>query len=96
MSTLEAVLLFGGGTLGLVLVISFLVVAPSVMRGARQHPSGDVWSEPLWFGGPTGELDEGGSTQRRQLEAAPAGRGGQAEGTGVGEQSSVGGAGARW
>lgn len=91
MSLLQALLLFGGGTLAVTLVIVLLVLAPSLTRGSGGRLSGEWWSEPLWFGGPTGELDADASG-RRQLEP-PAGASGQAGQT---LESSGGGAGARW
>lgn len=61
MSTLTALLLFGGVPLGLFLLIVGLTVAPSVARG--NSPSADRWSTPQWFNGPPGN---------RALPAAPA------------------------
>jgi hypothetical protein len=56
--TLEAILLLGGLPLLLFVVISFLVYAPSIIRGERIVP-GHATTENQWLGGPrktTGEL----------------------------------------
>ena len=56
--TLEAILLLAGVPLLLFVVISFLVYAPSIIRGERITPGQPV-TENQWLGGPrkgTGEL----------------------------------------
>lgn len=50
LTLVETLLLFVGAPLGLFVLISLFVVAPSVIRGGRQTSPGDA--EPLWFGGP--------------------------------------------
>jgi len=55
---LEAILLLGGVPLLLMVVISFLVYAPSIIRGERIAP-GHAGTENQWLGGPrksAGEL----------------------------------------
>jgi len=86
MTALEALLVFGGGTLGVVTLIVLLVMAPSVARGHGRRSSSDPWAEPLWFNGPTGALDADATAGLRELEQ-PAGRT---------PEPSGGGAGARW
>ncbi|MGH3368103.1 MAG: hypothetical protein ACRDOY_12980 [Nocardioidaceae bacterium] len=81
MSLLEALLIFGGIPLALALGISVLVVAPSLVRGDRQHRGVASWTEPQWFGGP-GDAVAGG---RRGGELPSGNRADQA-----------GGASARW
>ncbi len=84
-STLQALLLFGGIPAALGVVIALLTLAPAVVRGSTTDRSRTWWGEPEWFGGPTGELDAGAARRPRELEAgAPGGRG------------AGGGAGARW
>ena len=56
--TLEAILLLGGVPLLLFVGITFLVYAPSIIRGERIAP-GHATTENQWLGGPrktTGEL----------------------------------------
>ena len=65
-SPLHALLLLGGVPLALIVVITLLVVVPSMMRGETYQP-GLAWrNEPEWFGGPRGgleALDEHGEGQ---------------------------------
>jgi len=89
MPLLQALLVFGGGTVGVITLITLLVLAPSVARGPGHRHTADRWSEPLWFGGPTGALDSGESSERKQLETS----GSRCMQT---EPVGGGGAGARW
>ncbi len=83
MSTLQALLIFAGIPLALVLVITLLVMAPSLVRGDRQQRGVSSWTEPQWFGGPG--------------DAVPAGRHGAQGQIGAGEKAEQpGGASARW
>jgi heme A synthase len=54
-STGTVLLLFVGAPLGLFLVITLLVVAPSLARGPRYRPGVGWWAAPVWFGGPGGD-----------------------------------------
>ena len=58
MSTLQALLVFGGIPLGILVAIALLVSAPSVVRGPRYRPGADWDAAPLWFGGPEQRSDE--------------------------------------
>lgn len=52
MSTLHVILFFAGIPLLAIVVISLLVMAPSLARGPRYRP-GQPWdAEPEWFGAP--------------------------------------------
>lgn len=66
MSTLTALLIFVGAPLALFVVISMLVLAPSLIRGDRQQRGVASWTEPEWFGNemthtdqPRAEIDSG-------------------------------------
>lgn len=73
MSTLHAVLLFGGVPLLAIIVISLLVMAPSLAKGPRYRPDQEWDAAPEQFG--TKPLDNG-EQPPGQLESgsAPAGR----------------------
>ena len=58
MSTLNALLIFVGGPLLIIAVITLLVMAPSLAKGPRYRPSQQWDAEPEWFGGPE---EEGGA-----------------------------------
>ncbi|MGH3432103.1 MAG: hypothetical protein ACRDQB_04625 [Thermocrispum sp.] len=69
MSVLTALLIFVGAPLALFVVISLLVVGPSMVRGDRNRRGVASWTEPAWFGNEMsrseqsrGEL-EGGDSQ---------------------------------
>jgi hypothetical protein len=68
MSTLQAILVFGGIPLVAILVISMLVVAPSLAKGPRNQPGRDWDAEPVQFGALPGRSTEPG----RELETGPA------------------------
>lgn len=52
MSVLHAVLLFGGVPLLVIVVVTLLVMAPSMKKGPRYRP-GQPWdADQIWFGGP--------------------------------------------
>jgi hypothetical protein len=51
MSVPETLLVFVGAPLGLFVLITLLVMAPSIARGGYK-PSLGWWAEPVWFGGP--------------------------------------------
>jgi hypothetical protein len=77
---LEALLIFAGLPLLLIVLISAAVYVPAMVRGERVAP-GDAPVTDQWFGGPRGgarELESG--TGRREPAA----------------QSETGGAGGRW
>lgn len=96
-STLRALLIFGGIPFALAVLIALLTVAPRIARGSAHGNSRTWWGEPLWFGGP-GELAEtsgpGQPALSRGAEATPAPAGSTAVATASMEK--VGGAGARW
>jgi hypothetical protein len=52
LTALENLLLYVVAPLGLFLLIAFLVMAPSIVRGPRYRPGLSWWAEPVWFGGP--------------------------------------------
>ena len=87
MSLGQALLLFVGGPLALVVLISMLVVAPSVARRSRGQQQ-SWWGEPQWFGGELGA----GSAERPQLEAAS----GATSSADLDQVATGGGASARW
>ncbi len=83
---LQALLLFVGVPLGLVIVISLLAAAPAIARASRQRRDADAFDQPRWFGGPS--VDAG--SERRALGPGSA----DAESDAASEPG--GGAGARW
>jgi len=88
MSMLEALLVFGGGTLAIIAVITALVLAPSVASRSRDGEHLTWWGQPQWFGGELGA----GSAERPRLEAAAV-----AAGTDdLDRVAAGGGASARW
>jgi hypothetical protein len=94
MSTLHALLLFVGVPAALFIVITLLVMAPSIVRGPRYRPGQQWFAEPEWFGAPTGQVSANGGPVG-EIAARPGttpqtltGPEGAAEG--------VGGASARW
>jgi hypothetical protein len=92
-STLNALLLFGGGTLAAVLVITVLAMAPSTAKVQRHRPGRDWETESLWFGGPNSELaaqPAGGSHPALESSSARTGT------SAIGATVEGGGAGARW
>ncbi len=80
---LQALLLFVGVPLAIVLTISLLAAAPAIARGSRDRRDGASWSKPLWFGGSEPELGSGSAET-------------DAPGRRMGDRTSGGGAGARW
>ncbi len=52
----EALLVFVGVPVALFLIISLLVMAPSLARGPRYRPDLGWWAAPVWFGGPPGDV----------------------------------------
>jgi len=94
MSTLEALLIYVGIPAGLFVLITLLVLAPSVARGPRYRPGLAWWAGPEWFGGPDSE-----TATRRALEPGRSGRSGATAITQIemGDDSlTEGGASARW
>jgi hypothetical protein len=94
MSTLHALLLFVGVPAGLFVVITLLVMAPSIVRGPRYRPGQQWFAEPEWFGAPADQVGGDGKPVA-EIAASPgaqpvvrSGPDGAAEG--------VGGASARW
>jgi hypothetical protein len=77
-----------GGPLALVVLISLLVMAPSVARRSRDQQQQSWWGEAQWFGGELGA----GSAERPQLEAAS----GAMRSEDVDQVATGGGASARW
>lgn len=90
MSLLEALLIYAGIPLGLTLLITLLVMAPSLVRGDRQQRGVSSWTEPEWFGGPRESVPAGRHTVR---EVGP---GGAADDKADGKADQPGGASARW
>lgn len=88
MSLGYALLLFVGGPLAIVLAITLMVIAPSLVKGSREQQGGTWWGEAQWFGGELGA----GSAERPQLLAASG-----ATSSEPSEQVATGGgASARW
>jgi hypothetical protein len=86
MSTLHALLLFGGVPLLVIVVVWLLVYAPSLARGSRYRPGQD-WDGGAEQFGSTPALGTGGTaTSRRQLTAAG----------GDEDSDDTGGASVRW
>jgi hypothetical protein len=52
LTALENLLLYVAAPLGLFLLISLLVLAPSIAKRPRYRPGLSWWAEPVWFGGP--------------------------------------------
>jgi hypothetical protein len=71
-STLRALLLFGGIPVALIVLIALLVLIPTILRGPQQGSGAQRWSQPQWFGGPA-VLDagpsQGGTGDRTALES---------------------------
>jgi hypothetical protein len=69
MSTLHALLLFGGVPLAISVGIALLVVAPSLARGPRYRPS-EIWdADAEIFGEPPQVESAGAGPAARQLTA---------------------------
>ncbi|MBA2697638.1 MAG: hypothetical protein H0U61_02560 [Nocardioidaceae bacterium] len=81
-STLHALLFFGGLPLLIIAVITLLVMAPSLAKGSRYHLGQDWEAEPHWFGGPGIEAAD---VERRAITSQP-----------TNEPESTGGASGRW
>jgi len=90
MSVMQALLLFVGGPLAIIFVVTLLVLAPSLVRGDRQQ-RGVSWTEPQWFGGPGDAVPAGRQSSRGQIGSGEIGPRGEP----VGEEQP-GGASARW
>jgi hypothetical protein len=88
MSVLQALLIFAGIPLGIILLVSLLVTAPSLVRGDRQQRGVSSWTEPQWFGGPRGAVPAGRHASRGEL--------GSGEVHEHGRSQQLGGASARW
>ncbi|MBA2507688.1 MAG: hypothetical protein H0V32_03045 [Nocardioidaceae bacterium] len=65
-STLRALLIFGGIPLALGALIALLTLAPQIARGSPKGDSRTWWGEPVWFGGPA-ELAESSVSGRKAL-----------------------------
>jgi hypothetical protein len=76
LTVLENLLLFVVAPLGLFLLISLLVLAPSIAKGPRYRPGLSWWAEPVWFSGPSGL--EAGDTDSIIRAAEPTRDGGGA------------------
>lgn len=87
MSVLTALLIFAGIPLALLLGITLLVLAPSLVRGDRQQRGVASWTEPQWFGGPGDAVPTGRHASRGEIGAGE---------SGAGESEHAGGASARW
>ena len=95
MSVLQALLIYGGIPLALMLLITVLVLAPSIVRGDRQQRGVASWTEPQWFGGPGEAVTAGGRDHRPELGAG-SGEAPGVPGAEAGASQQAGGASARW
>jgi hypothetical protein len=105
MSTLTAVLIFVGGPLAIIVVITLLTLGPSLVRGDRSRRGVASWTEPAWFGSEVSRSDRShpqltGAHDRHAAEGAALGRSEgsrdeAAEAAGRPE-GQTGGASARW
>ena len=84
LSTMSALMIFVGGPLAIIFVVTLLVLAPSLVRGDRQQRGVASWTEPQWFGGPGDAVPAGRQASRGEL------------GTGEPTEEQPGGASARW
>lgn len=66
MSTLEAMLLFVGVPALIIVVITLLVMAPSLAKGPRYRPSQQWDADAEWFGAPV----EGGPADQKALASS--------------------------
>lgn len=87
MSTLHALLFFGGLPLLIIAVITLLVMAPSLAKGPRYRPSQQWDADAEWFGAPA----TAGGSKPAALESAE----GQRRRT-SGSADDAGGASASW
>lgn len=89
MSTLEVLLIFAGLPLLAMAVITLLVMAPSLARGARHRPTQDWDARSEWFGAPdeVGAGASAGAGARRQISGSDSATPGDGH---------TGGASARW
>ena len=97
-SMLELLLVFVGIPLLAVVVISLLVMAPSIAKGPRFSP-GQPWeAEPEWFGAPE-RTQVGTAPQRPQLQGSTRAtdqRAGTPNPAVTGDEKDSGGASVRW
>lgn len=84
MSTLFALLFFAGIPLLIVVVLTLLVMAPSLAKGPRYRPGQEWDAEPEWFGGR--EVQGADSTDRQITSGSSTAH----------SDSDSGGASARW
>ncbi len=87
MSTLHALLVFVGIPLLIFVVITLLVMAPSLAKGPRYRPSQQWDADAEWFGFPGVEGSAGSRTQ--QIEPSSSSASDK-------PQDTTGGASARW
>jgi hypothetical protein len=81
---LHALLVLGAIPLGLFVLITLLVYAPSMVRGEKYHP-GLAWrNEPEWFGGPRGGVEATDKVDPKEIDS------------GSDSSSKRGGASAHW
>jgi hypothetical protein len=97
-SMLELLLVFVGIPLLVVVVISLLVMAPSIAKGPRFSP-GQPWdAEPEWFGAPE-RTQLGTAPQQRQLQGSTRTTdqtAGAPNAAVTGDEKDSGGASVRW
>jgi hypothetical protein len=86
MSTLHVLLLFVGGPLLIIAVITLLVMAPSLAKGPRYRPSQQWDADAEWFGAP-GKVGNG--SDQRLLESSSTAQRGD-------DHDETGGASASW
>lgn len=82
MSTLHALLFFGGIPLLVIAIITLLVMVPSLAKGPRYRPGQEWEAAPSWFHGPGVEAPD---PQNRAITSRPRQ-----------ELESTGGASGRW
>jgi hypothetical protein len=90
MSTLHTLLLFVGGPLLIIALVSLLVIAPSLARGPRYRPGQEWDAQPEWFGA---TIEGTSSSPQQQLTTGHPGEGTEHAPDDIADQ---GGASARW
>jgi hypothetical protein len=80
MSTLHALLFFGGVTAALFVGITLLVMAPSIIRGPRYRPSEEWSARSEWFGAPPENSDTRAIESPSKTEDPAQGAGGASAG----------------
>lgn len=95
MSVLTALIVFVGGPLLVIGIVTLLTMAPSLARGPRYRPGVDDTADPEWFG----TLPAGEQGDQPQLDSGPSTPARQPATDATGDRTSTddtGGASARW